>query len=190
MREHPHAHTYPANFSRRRILLTCAAAGVGLPALLSSRYAQAIWIRSWTLNVIVNVEGAGQGEIVFSDGRETFSISALRPAPSVIEGFVQENRAPEHSNFLASGEVYFLSTVESFSGTYRRIEQNINMVSLTGVRGGLKFQNEHGVVIFLSGPSDSQQFDPGVQEIVLTLEERGDPSASQSPKAGGETSGN
>jgi len=191
MRQSIHHPSHLANRQRRRALALCAATSVGLLLLTRPQRAEAIWIQSWQLNVIVNIEGSGQGEIVFSDGNELFSIASLRPSPAVIEGFVQENRAPEHSNFLAGGEVYFLRTVESFSGTYRRIEQNINLVSVTGVRGGLKFQNEHGVVIFLSGPSDAQQFDPSLQEIVLTLERGAEPNASESPQtAAGETSEN
>lgn len=134
-----------------RSILAVAVAGT------MSTQAQAVWINSILFNVDVN-NGAGSGKVKFNN----------YDYPFVMRGVPIDQRSGT-SFMQAFGEVYFLVDIGQFQGTYRRIEENVPMVSITGVSGGIKLVNQNNIVMFLYGPNNNTRFDPNIQVIEVEL---------------------
>ena len=145
----------------RRKFLTLAASALGLMLGAVALPSHAIWIQSSPIRLVVNAQGEGQGEIQAQNGLATFTIAGAAPGFELTQAGV----------FGATGEAYFLDNLASFEGVYQRIEQNIDLMSIDGVRGGIKLQNQHGIVIYLTGPSEAEQFDGQIQELLIALEQ-------------------
>ena len=66
----------------------------------------------------------------------------------------------------AVGEVYDLSDVSKFPGTYTKLDAS---VALGGGMGGVQMKNENGVIMRLDSTTQGLQFNLGVSGVKVTM---------------------
>jgi hypothetical protein len=71
------------------------------------------------------------------------------------------------SRMDASGEVYNLTDLAQFPGTYTKLDAN---VALGGGVGGLRLKNENGVIMRLESRTQGLQINVGVSGVKVTLD--------------------
>lgn len=67
----------------------------------------------------------------------------------------------------AVGEVYDLTDVSKFPGTYTKLDAN---VALGGGMGGVQMKNENGVIMRLDSTTQGLQFNLGVSGVKVTMD--------------------
>lgn len=67
----------------------------------------------------------------------------------------------------AVGEIYDLTDLSKFPGTYTKLDAN---VALGGGVGGVKMKNENGVIMRLDSTTQGLQFNLGVSGVKVTME--------------------
>ncbi|MER2526815.1 MAG: DUF1134 domain-containing protein [Candidatus Competibacter denitrificans] len=67
----------------------------------------------------------------------------------------------------AVGEVYDLTDLSKFPGTYTKLDAN---VALGGGVGGVQMKNENGVIMRLDSTTQGLQFNLGVSGVKVTME--------------------
>ena len=147
----------PVHRNRRMLLKRLGTMLVAGAAAEFQSSATAIWIQSSALEITVDADGNGVGVVLMASERVEFAAAGLYP------GF----DLSERETYLLTGEAYFLQSAAALIGPFVRIEQNIDMVSVNGVRGGEKFQNANGVVIYLVGTSNTECLHPDIQSMTI-----------------------
>ena len=71
------------------------------------------------------------------------------------------------SKIAAVGEVYDLSDVRKFPGTYTKLDAT---VALGGGVGGLQMKNENGVIMRLESRTQGLQFNLGMSGVKVTMD--------------------
>lgn len=70
------------------------------------------------------------------------------------------------SKVAAAGEVYDLTDISKFEGTYTNLEANI---ALAGGVGGLRLKNQHGVVMRLTAKTQGLQLKIGIDGLKVSM---------------------
>lgn len=70
------------------------------------------------------------------------------------------------SKFAAKGEVYDMTNISQFAGTYARVTGS---VALGGGVGGMTLKNENGVIMRLEGTTQGLQLNAGASGVTVTL---------------------
>jgi hypothetical protein len=146
---------YPHS-TRRRVFLQSVGAIVGAKFIAHSATAQAIWIQSSPLTLTVDDQGTGEGVVFAPEGNLFIVVSGLVP------GFEAPGR------FKIMGDAYFLTNPRAIAGDYHRIERTVDVRSINGLFGQ-KFQNQSGIVIFVTGPSNDEPLDPNIETITIDI---------------------
>lgn len=71
------------------------------------------------------------------------------------------------SKFSATGQVYDMTDVSQFAGTYARLTGS---VALGGGMGDMTLRNENGVIMSLKGTTQGLQLNAGASGVTVTLE--------------------
>lgn len=98
----------------------------------------------------------GGGTLAFNGKKHDFKIGGLSLGANI--GVAKIN---------AVGEVYDLTDVSKFPGTYTKLDAN---VALGGGLGGVQMKNEHGVIMRLDSTTQGVQFNLGVSGVKVTMD--------------------
>lgn len=98
----------------------------------------------------------GGGTLTFNGKKHDFKIGGLSLGANI--GVAKIN---------AVGEVYDLTDVSKFPGTYTKLDAN---VALGGGLGGVQMKNEHGVIMRLDSTTQGVQFNLGVSGVKVTMD--------------------
>lgn len=71
------------------------------------------------------------------------------------------------SKFSATGQVYDMTDVSQFAGTYVRLTGS---VALGGGMGDMTLKNENGVIMSLKGTTQGLQLNAGASGVTVTME--------------------
>ena len=98
----------------------------------------------------------GGGTLIYNGKKHDFKIGGLSLGANI--GVAKIN---------AVGEVYDLTDVSKFPGTYTKLDAN---VALGGGLGGVQMKNEHGVIMRLDSTTQGVQFNLGVSGVKVTMD--------------------
>ncbi len=98
----------------------------------------------------------GGGELTYKGKKYPFKIGGISLGANI--GI---------SKLAAAGEVYDLTDIAKFPGTYAKLDGNI---TLGGGVGGTVLKNEHGVVMRLQSTQEGLQFNLGASGVTVKME--------------------
>ena len=147
-----------AKHSGRRGLLFAVSASLAVLLTTQEPTARATWIQSTPITIAVDDQGTGEGVLFASSGNVYLIVSGLLP------GF----ELPKPGRLRVTGDAYFLTNSMAIAGDYHLIEKTVALRSINGVFGQ-KYENERGIVIFLTGPSNDEPLDSEIETISIEV---------------------
>lgn len=131
------------------------ASGAAVAAESSSKPSGTVTINETQFGFILG-GSVGGGELTYQGKKYPFKIGGV----SVGANFGV-------SKLSAVGEVFNLTDISKFPGTYAKLDSN---VSVGGGVGGMVMRNEHGVVMSLTSTQEGLQFNMSANGVTVKME--------------------
>lgn len=131
------------------------ASGAAVAAESSSKPSGTVTINETQFGFILG-GSVGGGELTYQGKKYPFKIGGI----SVGANFGV-------SKLSAVGEVFNLTDISKFPGTYAKLDSN---VSVGGGVGGMVMRNEHGVVMSLTSTQEGLQFNMSANGVTIKME--------------------
>lgn len=131
------------------------ASGAAVAAESSSKPSGTVTINETQFGFILG-GSVGGGELTYQGKKYPFKIGGI----SVGANFGV-------SKLSAVGEVFNLTDISKFPGTYAKLDSN---VSVGGGVGGMVMRNEHGVVMSLTSTQEGLQFNMSANGVSVKME--------------------
>lgn len=131
------------------------ASGAAVAAESSSKPSGTVTINETQFGFILG-GSVGGGELTYKGKKYPFKIGGI----SVGANFGV-------SKLSAVGEVFNLTDISKFPGTYAKLDSN---VSVGGGVGGMVMRNEHGVVMSLTSTQEGLQFNMSANGVNVQME--------------------
>ena len=137
------------------VMSLCAIAFAPRAADAPKKPSGAVSINETQFALIIGGE-TGSGQLTFDGKKYPFKLSGISLGANV--GI---------SKLAASGEVYDLTDLSKFPGTYSKLEGSI---TLGGGVGGTILRNEHGVIMRLRSTSEGLQLNLSASGVKVKLD--------------------